>query len=163
MSDFPSMGPDSILSIAEDSLAYMGDPEVLANRIHQGQVGHAATFKGPFGPKQILYCDFIASGRSISFIEEYIQMEVLPLYANTHTTTTVTAQQTSHFRNEARSIIRGAVNASTELDAVIFTGSGCTGAIHKLISSLYLEKLEVNNHLVKLDTDCHILLISIQD
>ena len=78
----------------------------------------------------------------MEFIEEYIKQEVLPLYANTHTTTTVTAQQTTNFRNEARSIIRGAVNACSESDVVIFTGSGSTGAIHKLISSLYLDKLE---------------------
>ena len=47
---------------------------------------------------QILYCDYIASGRSLAFIEGYIRDEVLPLYANTHTTTTVTAQQTTSFR-----------------------------------------------------------------
>jgi len=145
MSALPSIGPESMLSlgIVDESIAYMGDPEVLANNIHRGQIGHAAPFKGPFGTKQVLYCDFIASGRSLSFIEDYINDNVLPLYANTHTTTTVTALQTTQYRNEARNIIRGAVNASTELDAVIFTGSGCTGAIHKLISSLYLEKLEV--------------------
>lgn len=141
----PSIGPESMLSLGMigESIAYMGDPEVLAKNIHQNQIGHAAPFKGPFGTKQVLYCDFIASGRSLAFIEDYINDNVLPLYANTHTTTTVTALQTTQYRNEARNIIRGAVNASSDLDAVIFTGSGCTGAIHKLISSLYLDKLEV--------------------
>ena len=41
------------------------------------------------------------------------------------------------YRHESRDIIRNAVNAS-EHDAVIFSGHGCTGAIHKLINGLDL-------------------------
>ena len=41
-------------------------------------------------------------------------------------------------RHEARDIVRNSCNAS-ELDAVIFTGSGCTGAVHKLIQATQLE------------------------
>ena len=37
-----------------------------------------------------------------------------------------------------RTIIRNAVNAS-EHDAVIFAGSGCTAAVHKLIHALRLK------------------------
>ena len=88
MSDSEEYNPESMASFVNmDSLAYMGDPEVLASKIHQSQIGHARTFEGPFGTKQILYCDFIASGRSLEFIEKYIHEEVLPMYANTHTTT----------------------------------------------------------------------------
>ena len=39
------------------------------------------------------------------------------------------------FRHEAREVVRKAVNASQD-DVVIFAGSGCTGAIHKLIGAL---------------------------
>ena len=41
-------------------------------------------------------------------------------------------------RHEARDVVRNACNAG-ELDAVIFTGSGTTGAVHKLIQALKLE------------------------
>ncbi len=58
-------------------------------------------------------------------------VQVLPFYANTHTTTTVTGLQTTRFRLEARRLVRNACNAS-EHDAVIFTGSGVTGAVHKV-------------------------------
>ena len=37
-----------------------------------------------------------------------------------------------------RLIIRNAMNAS-EKDSVIFTGSGCTGAVHKLVHCLDLS------------------------
>ena len=40
--------------------------------------------------------------------------------------------------------MKSAVNASTDSDVVIFTGSGSTGAVHKLLSSLYIESLEVS-------------------
>ncbi|CAG9819517.1 unnamed protein product, partial [Phaedon cochleariae] len=44
-----------------------------------------------------------------------------------------------HSRQEARDIIRNAVNASEE-DAVIFSGHGCTNALEKLISALDLRE-----------------------
>ena len=61
-----------------------------------------------------------------------------PWYANTHTDANITALQTSRFYHEARDIIRNATNAS-EQDAVIFAGSGVTGAVHKLVHALDVE------------------------
>lgn len=92
-----------------------------------------------YGRRQVVYADYIASGRATADIERYITSEVLPLYANTHTTTTVTALQTTRFRLEARDIIRNATNAS-ENDAVIFVGAGVTGAIHKLVNGLEIAR-----------------------
>ena len=99
-------------------------------------------FKGPFGQRKITYCDYIASGRSLKFIEDFISDEVLPHYGNTHTTTSVTSLQTTLYRHEARDILRNATGAS-EHDAVLFVGHGCTGAIHKLISTLKLNNQNV--------------------
>ncbi len=47
-----------------------------------------------------MYCDFTASGRALRFVEDYIQSEVLPLYGNTHTTTSATGLQSTLFRAE---------------------------------------------------------------
>ncbi|XP_076446986.1 uncharacterized protein LOC143284202 [Babylonia areolata] len=114
------------------------DRETLVTNVANSIIGRDKTFCGPFGQRQVVYLDYIASGRALSFIEDYIQKEVLPEYGNTHTTTSVTSLQTTLFRHEARDIIRNAVNAS-EHDSVIFTGSGTTGAVHKLIHALNLK------------------------
>jgi hypothetical protein len=43
-------------------------------------------YTGPYGPKQILYADYAASGRPLARVERFIT-SVLPFYANTHTET----------------------------------------------------------------------------
>ncbi|XP_074620328.1 uncharacterized protein LOC141879105 isoform X3 [Acropora palmata] len=113
--------------------------EELFKYIENSCIGKDLTFTGPYGLRKVIYCDYTASGRSLSFIEDYIQEQVLPHYGNTHTTTTVTSLQTTLYRHEARDIIRNAVNAS-EHDSVIFVGNGVTGGVHKLIHALDLKK-----------------------
>lgn len=46
------------------------------------------------------------------------------------------------YRHESRDIVRNAVHASEE-DAVIFVGSGCTGAVHKLIHAMDFASDEI--------------------
>lgn len=115
------------------------DVAKLLKYIDDNIVGKNNAFLGPFGRRKVVFCDYIASGRSLQFIEEYIVREVLPCFGNTHSTTNITSLQTTLFRHEAREIIKNAVNASDE-DALILTGQGCTGAVKKLIAALDLRE-----------------------
>jgi selenocysteine lyase/cysteine desulfurase/tRNA(Ile)-lysidine synthase TilS/MesJ len=81
----------------------------------------------------IIYADFTASGRSLMSIERYIIDRVLPWYGNTHSVASGTARQTTHFREEARYIIRNYFNCN-EHNAVVFAGSGVTGGIMKFLT-----------------------------
>ena len=101
-------------------------------------VGADATVTTPFGDRLMVYADYTASGRSLSFIEDYLRDVVLPLYANTHTESSGTGLQTTRFREEARQMIRSSLNANEE-HAVVFTGSGATSAIDRLIAVLGLR------------------------
>ena len=110
----------------------------LLETIRDSLVGEDRAIDGPFGLRRVTYADYTASGHSLTFIEDFIRDEVLPLYANTHTETSGTGLQTTRFREDARRIVRRAVGGSDD-DVVIFCGSGATGAIHKLVDILNLR------------------------
>lgn len=82
-----------------------------AARVRQGLVGRNAPFRTPYGSKPLVYSDWTATGRAVACIERYLYNEVVALFGNTHTTTSITGAQTTCFRHEARQIIAQAVNA----------------------------------------------------
>lgn len=108
----------------------------LVERIRESVIGRDTAVETPFGLRRVTYADYTASGRSLTFIEDYIRDQVLPLYANTHTETSGTGLQTTRFREDAREIIRESVGANRAEHAVIFAGSGSTGAVDRLIGIL---------------------------
>ena len=94
----------------------------------------------PFGEKPQTYIDYTASGKSLKFIESYLETQVLPVYANTHSTHSTSGKQTIAVREEARHIIKRVCNANEDY-AAIFTGSGCTHAVKLLLSKLKVKEI----------------------
>src|ERR1035437_9559665 len=124
------------------------DAPILA-RLRDSVIGDDLAMETPFGSRRMIYADYTASGRALTFIEDFIRDEVLPAYANTHTESSGTGLQTTRLREDARAIIHEALGGDQQT-VVIFAGSGCTGAIDKLVGILGLRipsNLDDNFHL----------------
>ena len=113
------------------------EPPLLA-RIRDSVIGDDQVMYGPFGRRRVTYADYTASGRALGFLEDFIRAEVLPRYANTHTESSGTGLQTTRLREDARAIIHDSLGCGDDA-VVIFTGSGTTGAIDKLVGVLNLR------------------------
>lgn len=110
----------------------------LLDSVRRAIIGEGRVLETPFGPRRVTYADYTASGRNLTYIEDFIRDEVMPLYANTHTETSGTGAQTTRFREDARDIIHAAVGGGPD-DVVIFCGSGATAAVNKLVDILNIR------------------------
>ena len=127
------------------------EKEALLRLVRDSVIGEDQVMETPYGPRRVTYADYTASGRALTFIEDFIRDQVLPSYANTHTESSGTGLQTTRLREDARDIIHAAVGGGDDT-VVLFAGSGCTGAIAKLIGVLGLRipsALEDAHHLTE--------------
>src|SRR5688572_23057813 len=107
----------------------------LLRRIRDSVIGDDQVMWGPFGARRVTYADYTASGRALTFVEDFIRDEVLPRYANTHTESSGTGLQTTRLREDARRLVHEGVGGDDDT-VIIFTGSGSTGAIDKFVRIL---------------------------
>lgn len=100
--------------------------EILAKYIQDNVRGGKSTFKGPFGRKevrksqasnltktkrqvflelhwlQLVFCDYIYNGRSLTFLEDFLTSEVYPLLSTDTLSTSVSALQSTMYLDEIR-------------------------------------------------------------
>lgn len=114
----------------------------LENYFHhfrEGVIGNDHSFTGIHGKQQLLYADWVASGRLYSPIEEILTERLGPTMANTHSFSSQSGKITTYAYRHARKLIRSHVGA-TEEDILVTTGTGMTAALSKLIRIMGLEK-----------------------
>ncbi|MEX0365752.1 MAG: aminotransferase class V-fold PLP-dependent enzyme [Ruegeria sp.] len=103
------------------------------NTLRDGLIGENILIPGLHGDVPLVYADYVASGRALRQVEDYVVQHVLPFYANSHTEASFCGSYITRLRREARGEIARMVGA-TEDDAVIFTGSGATAGLNRLVS-----------------------------
>ena len=128
--------PASLLAEFAESLK--GDD--LPARLHEGLIGENLPIEGPYGPKPLVYADYVASGRALAQVEDFVRDRVLPYYANSHTEASFCGSFCTRLREEARSVVKRAVGADDET-SVVFAGSGATTGFNKLVSLLQLPEM----------------------
>lgn len=124
---------ETVLHVIDESNKTITDPVIL---IRNGVIGQAQTIHTPFGRRQLVYADYTASGRFLGPVEDFFAEKIAPFYANTHTEASATGAQTTVLREEARFIIAQSVKAPAKKYATLFVGTGCTGALEKMINVL---------------------------
>lgn len=98
-------------------------------------------------PGNRLYADWTASGRLYRPIEQRLLDVAGPMMANTHTEDSLTGCFMTEALDQAHQIMRQHVNAASD-DVVLFTGTGMTGALAKLVRMLGLWVHETHRETV---------------
>ena len=92
----------------------------VAAFIRQNEVGRRAWLDTPFGRRLVTYADLTATGRYLHFVEAWLR-RVRPFYANSHTAISSTGRVMTELREEARRVIKRAVNAGPHDDCLLYT------------------------------------------
>ncbi|MCR8546232.1 aminotransferase class V-fold PLP-dependent enzyme [Salipiger sp. P9] len=112
----------------------------LPDWLRAGLIGDGAEIDGPFGPRPLIYADYVASGRALAQVEDFIRDRVLPWYANSHTQASYCGGFSTRLREAARAEIARMTGAGPGT-CVVFTGSGSTAAINRVVGLLDIAGL----------------------
>ncbi len=94
-------------------------------------IGHSTQFETLYGTQNLLYTDWIASGRLYQPIEDIMCKQIGPMVANTHSFSSETGKASTYAYKHARDIIKTHVNANDN-DVLITAGTGMTGVLARL-------------------------------
>jgi selenocysteine lyase/cysteine desulfurase len=112
----------------------------LMDGIRTGLIGDTIQIEGPFGMRPLLYADYVASGRALTQVEDFIRDQVLPYYANSHTQASFCGAYMTRLREAARAEIARMIGAPNDT-SVVFAGSGSTAGLNRLVGLLDIVAL----------------------
>lgn len=120
----------------------------LIGRLRAGVIGEGMAFDTPLGPRRLVYADYVASGRALRMIEEFVLENVLPIYANSHSEASFCGASITAMREAGRAAIAGLCGADAGF-ATIFTGSGATSALNRTVALLGVAEAVAKGRVVQ--------------
>lgn len=105
--------------------------EKYFSTFRENTIGVNHRFESVYGKQNLLYADWVASGRLYTPIEDIMRDKIGPMIANTHSFSSQTGKVSTYAYQHARALIKKHVNAS-ESDVLVTTGTGMTAALSKL-------------------------------
>lgn len=126
-------------TVLKDFIASLQRSDLQSN-LREGLIGENAMIDGPCGRMPLVYADYVASGRALAQVEDFIREEVLPYYANSHTEASYCGAFSTRLREDARDQIHRIVRAD-DATSVVFAGSGATAGINRLVRLLGIAEL----------------------
>ncbi|MBZ4033375.1 aminotransferase class V-fold PLP-dependent enzyme [Flavobacterium sp. 17A] len=112
-------------------------------KFRENTVGIDHIFESVYGEQNLIYADWVASGRLYTPIEDIMLNKIGPMIANTHSLSSQTGKTSTYAYQYAREIIKKSVNAN-ESDVLVTTGTGMTAALSKLQRIIGLRKTYEN-------------------
>ncbi|MBL4807804.1 MAG: aminotransferase class V-fold PLP-dependent enzyme [Rhodobacteraceae bacterium] len=109
----------------------------LIDDLRKGLIGEGMMI----GDVPLIYADYVASGRALRQVEDFVTDHVLPYYANTHTEDSFCGRYAGQLREQARAEIARLTQAGPDC-SVIFAGSGATAGLNRLVSLLGVEQAQ---------------------
>ncbi|MFH7015544.1 aminotransferase class V-fold PLP-dependent enzyme [Flavobacterium sp. FlaQc-47] len=129
------------------------------SKFRENTIGVNHTFKSAYGQQNLLYADWVASGRLYVPIENIMLNKIGPMIANTHSFSSETGKTSTYAYNHARQLIKKHVNAN-ELDVLVTTGTGMTAALSKLQRFIGLRSADNKSTIVPDNTDKPVVFIT---
>ncbi|MEZ0129450.1 aminotransferase class V-fold PLP-dependent enzyme [Flavobacterium sp. LBUM151] len=105
--------------------------EKYFSKFRENTIGVNHNFESIYGKQNLLYADWVASGRLYIPIEDIMLNKIGPMIANTHSFSSQTGKASTYAYQHARTLIKKHVNAN-ESDVLVTTGTGMTAALSKL-------------------------------
>lgn len=109
--------------------------------LRAGLIGEGVMITGANGPVPLVYADYVASGRALRQVEDFVTEKLLPFYANSHTEASYCGAYITRLREEARGEIARMTKVSDQC-SVIFTGAGATAGLNRLVNLLGINQAQ---------------------
>lgn len=113
--------------------------ECYFSKFRKNIVGVDHSFESIYGKQDLLYADWVASGRLYAPIEDIMLNKMGPMIANTHSFSSQTGKTSTYAYKHARKLIKKHVNAH-KTDILVTAGAGMTGVLSKLQRIIGLRK-----------------------